>query len=156
MTNHKVLAPQTPYRPLDVHCNDHSYGFMVMTIPCKGDLPMRLISCLLAALLLSGLADDHKLPDTGISGVYEVMVGVEDATAAIDYFAAFGFRVVTRVDLDAEVGRDIYGVDSALTAYRLQNGDVDAHGLLRILTGKHLLGPVSASPLRKPWVCAWR
>ena len=103
---------------------------------------MRLISCLLAALLTCPvLADEHKLPDTGISGVYEVMVGVEDATPAIDYFAAFGFRVVAQADLDAEQARDIYGVNSPLTAYRLQNGDVDAHGLLRILHWQAPLGP---------------
>ena len=103
---------------------------------------MRLISCLLAAILSCPvLADNHNLPDTGISGVYEVMVGVEDPTTAIDYFAAFGFRVVAEADLDAEQARDIYGVNSALTAYRLQNGDVDAHGLLRILHWQAPLGP---------------
>ena len=118
---------------------------------------MRLISCLLAALLTCPvLADDHKLPDTGISGVYEVMVGVEDATTAIDYFAAFGFRVVAQADLDAEQARDIYGVDSALTAYRCRTVTWTPMDCCGFSTGKHPLGPVSASPLRKPWVCAWR
>ena len=105
---------------------------------------MRLISCLLATLLTaaaaSAIADDSP-PDTGISGVYEVMVGVDDADTAIQYFRTFGFRVVAEAAIQRQVAQEIYGVDSALRAYRLQNGDVDAHGLLRILAWETPLGP---------------
>ena len=80
-------------------------------------------------------------PDTGISGVYEVMVGVADAAPAIEYFAQFGFSEVATVDVPAERAAEIYGVDSALRSIRLQNGEVDAHGLLRLLEWATLLGP---------------
>lgn len=80
-------------------------------------------------------------PDTGISGVYEVMVGVTDAGPALEYFAQFGFSVVATVDITAERAAQIYGVDSALRSIRLQNGAVDAHGLLRLLVWATPLGP---------------
>ena len=80
-------------------------------------------------------------PDTGISGVYEVMVGVADAAPAIEYFAQFGFSEVASADVPAERAEQIYGVDSALRSIRLQNGAVDAHGLLRLLEWTTPLGP---------------
>jgi len=74
-----------------------------------------------------------ELPETGISGVYEVMIGVADAEYAIKYFGEFGFEVVTSGELDAPSALQLYGHHSKLTSYRLQNGDIDSHGLLRIL-----------------------
>jgi len=72
-------------------------------------------------------------PATGISGVYEVMTGTGDAEPLIRYFAEFGYAVTAEGELSAGAAKRVYGVDSALKSYRLRNGDIDAHGLLRIL-----------------------
>jgi len=85
-------------------------------------------------------AAEQVLPETGISGVYEVMVGTDDAEAQIAYFGEFGFTVVATEKLSAKQAKRIYGVDSALSSYRLQNGEIDSHGLLRILAWDKVLG----------------
>ncbi len=95
------------------------------------------VSCLYASI--PALAQE-TLPRTGISGVYEVMTGVREAGPAIEYFAEFGFRVVAESRLSAAEVKALYGVDSALRSYRLQNGAVDSHGLLRILEWARPLG----------------
>jgi catechol 2,3-dioxygenase-like lactoylglutathione lyase family enzyme len=96
---------------------------------------MRL--CLLLVLGFSqtdiARAQGTDLPDTGVSGVYEAMVGAADETAVLAHFALFGFKEVKRANLDASRAKQIYGVNSALTSIRLQNGAVDSHGLLRVL-----------------------
>ena len=101
------------------------------------------LSLLLPAPLLSAAADaaSSGLPDTGISGVYEVMVGTDDAAAQLRYFAEFGFTVKEKAALSAEQAEKIYGVKSALRSYRLQNGAIDSHGLLRVLEWQKPLGP---------------
>ena len=98
-----------------------------------------LVACVLATT--QGLAAEP--PDTGISGVYEVMVGVAEAEAepALRYFEQFGFSPVASAELSAQRAADLYGVDSALRSVRLQNGDIDAHGLLRLLVWTDPLGP---------------
>ena len=97
-----------------------------------------LVSC---CLLAGWPAAAAERPDTGMSGVYEVMVGVSDAEPALAYFAEFGFAVVAKAELSAERAATLYGVDSALTSWRLQNGEVDAHGLLRLLEWDDPTGP---------------
>ncbi|MDB4293145.1 hypothetical protein N9954_07015 [Maribacter sp.] len=82
----------------------------------------------------------QELPDTGISGVYEVMIGVSDATYAKAYFADFGFKVIDSATITPKEAAKIYGVPSKLTSYRLQNGNIDSHGLLRILEWEEPLG----------------
>lgn len=81
-----------------------------------------------------------QLPKTGISGLYEVMLGTDDASYALRYFADFGFKVVAKGEITAAESKRIYGVKSELNSYRLQNGDIDSHGLLRILEWKNPLG----------------
>lgn len=83
----------------------------------------------------------ENLPDTGISGVYEVMVGTRDAKSTITYFQEFGFTVVNKAKFSKKKAKALYGVPSKLTAYRLQNGTIDSHGLLRILQWGKPLGP---------------
>ena len=83
---------------------------------------------------------NHNLPDTGISGVYEVMVAVDNVTYALKYFEAFGFRVVEESTLDKEDVKELYGISSGLTSIRLQNGSIDSHGLIRILKWEHPIG----------------
>jgi hypothetical protein len=72
-------------------------------------------------------------PDTGISGVYEVMLGAADEKAPLAHFAQFGFKESARATFTAAQAKAVYGVNSALTAIRLQNGAIDSHGLLRVL-----------------------
>ena len=80
------------------------------------------------------------LPDTGISGVYEVVVGTRDADRLVKYFEQFGFRSVREVQLSAARGESLYGVESAARVIRMQNGEIDAHGLLRIVEWAQSLG----------------
>ncbi len=88
-----------------------------------------------------------ELPDTGISGVYEVMLGVEKADYAIKYFGEYGFTVVDSAKYSADQAYKLYGARSALKSYRLQNGDIDSHGLLRILVWeKHTSRGVGYTP----------
>lgn len=101
----------------------------------------RITTMLVAGMLAAWQSSAAEPPDTGISGVYEVMVGVADAGPAIEYFAQFGFAVVDSAEAPAQQAAAIYGVDSALRSFRLQNGEVDAHGLLRILEWANPLGP---------------
>ena len=103
---------------------------------------MTRVALLLSLLLaVSPSAYSAKLPDTGVSGVYEVIIGVDAAGPSIDYFAEFGFRVVAEASLSAEQAKSLYGVDSSASVYRLQNGSIDAHGLLRIIEWEAPLGP---------------
>ncbi|MGI9229643.1 MAG: hypothetical protein ACR2P9_07280 [Gammaproteobacteria bacterium] len=99
-----------------------------------------IIILLLLSLPVSLYAAETTLPDTGISGVYEVMVGTDDAEAQLAYFAEFGFTVKQKAELSAKQAQKIYGVKSALTSIRLQNGEIDSHGLLRILQWQQPLG----------------
>lgn len=92
-----------------------------------------------AALTFSALAAD--LPDTGISGVYEVMVGTDNRDDTLRYFAEFGFAVVAEGQLNKAEASAKYGVPSALTSVRLQNGSIDTHGLVRMLIWDRPLGP---------------
>ena len=86
------------------------------------------------------LIQAQTLPETGISGVYEVMTAVQDAPLAIRYFNEFGFTVRDSAVFAAAQTKELYGVDSKLTSYRLQNGAIDTHGLLRILVWEKPLG----------------
>ncbi len=82
----------------------------------------------------------NALPETGISGLYEVMVGVKDINYTLKYFGEYGFRVIDSAETSENDALKIYGVKSKLKSYRLQNGEVDAHGLLRIFVWEKPLG----------------
>ncbi len=79
--------------------------------------------------------------ESGISGVYEVILAVEDVPYSIAYWNQYGFKVIDSVKIDAKRAIELYGVNSALTTYRLQNGDIDSHGLLRLWKWEKHLGP---------------
>ncbi len=83
---------------------------------------------------------NNQLPDTGISGLYEVMLGTDNAAYAKKYFADFGFKEVKKAIISADEASKLYGVNSKLTSYRLQNGHTDSHGLVRILEWEPPLG----------------
>ncbi len=84
--------------------------------------------------------NESKLPDTGISGLYEVVMAVKDANYAMKYFTDFGFTPRDSATIDENTALKIYGVKSKLKAYRLQNGEIDSHGLLRLLVWEKPLG----------------
>ncbi len=84
---------------------------------------------------------ERELPETGVSGVYEVMVGTDDAGQLVEYFTEFGFSVKNEAGIDAETAQTLYGVNSGLRSIRMQNGAIDSHGLLRILEWEQPLGP---------------
>jgi catechol 2,3-dioxygenase-like lactoylglutathione lyase family enzyme len=86
-------------------------------------------------------AAEPKPAKTGISGVYEVAMGVTDEKLALEHFARFGFAEKTRASVDALRAKTVYGVPSKLTMIRLQNGSVDSHGLLRLMVWEMPLGP---------------
>ena len=48
---------------------------------------------LLLITLLFSFKSYSQLPETGISGVYEVMVGVKNPQTMIKYFGEYGFTV---------------------------------------------------------------
>lgn len=82
----------------------------------------------------------YALPNTGISGVYEAMIATDKPAYHIKYFGEFGFKVVDSSSLTKEQCLKLYGVSSVLKSYRLQNGDIDAHGLIRLLVWEQPLG----------------
>ena len=100
-----------------------------------------LLTLLLALAPVRAFDIDTELPETGISGVYEVMVGTADAGQLVEYFTEFGFSVKTEARIDADTAQQLYGVNSALRSIRMQNGAVDSHGLLRLLEWERPLGP---------------
>ena len=106
---------------------------------------MKRIYCLWLSLLSLQVHAQQNLgmpiPPTGISGVYEVMVGTGDPGMLIRYFGEFGFTVTDSATFSREQAMQLYSVPSALKSYRLQNGDIDSHGLLRLLVWQKPLGP---------------
>lgn len=59
--------------------------------------------------------------DSGISGVYEVILAVDDIPYSIRYWGDYGFRVVDSAEISAKKAMELYGVDSQLKVFRLQN-----------------------------------
>ncbi|MGC5341189.1 hypothetical protein ACPXBC_32070, partial [Escherichia coli] len=71
----------------------------------------------------------------------EVVVGTSDAAYLIRYFNEFGFTVIDSATLTKAQSLAIYNVPSNAISYRLQNGGIDSHGLLRIIQWQEPLGP---------------
>ena len=74
----------------------------------------------------------QAIPETGISGLYEVVLAVKDVPYSVKYWKEYGFNVIDSVKIDADTAMKLYGVNSGLMSYRLQNGNIDSHGLLRL------------------------
>ncbi|CAN1211122.1 VOC domain-containing protein [Tumidithrix helvetica PCC 7403] len=68
----------------------------------------------------------------GITGIYEVCIGVSEPIAAIQYWAQFGYRIDRMGELSAEVAQQLYGVNSGLRSIRLAHQNAD-HGLIRLM-----------------------
>lgn len=81
-----------------------------------------------------------SIPHTGISGVYEVVMATATPAYHIRYFGEFGFHVTDSSSLSTQQALALYGVPSALKSYRLQNGETDSHGLLRLWVWDKPLG----------------
>lgn len=86
-------------------------------------------------------AQTMEIPNTGIGGVYEVMLAVEDVEHTIKYFQEFGFEIKDSARIEKEEAIALYGVRSGLKSYRLQNGNIDSHGLVRIFHWDQATGP---------------
>jgi len=102
------------------------------------------LACLLLFIANTGRSQQNlgmPMPGTGISGVYEVMVGTLRPAESIHYFGEFGFRVTDSATLSRAEAIALYGVPSALKSYRLQNGEIDSHGLLRLWAWTEPIGP---------------
>ncbi|MGK7954577.1 MAG: hypothetical protein AB4063_04845 [Crocosphaera sp.] len=74
------------------------------------------------------------MTNPSISGLYEIAIGITaaDENKLIDYWDKFGFRVNLSGNLDAEGAKKLYGVDSSLRSFRLQNQVTD-RSLLRLM-----------------------
>jgi uncharacterized glyoxalase superfamily protein PhnB len=96
--------------------------------------------CALCAHFSSLPLSAQTIPDTGISGVYEVFLATDKPEQTLRYFGEFGFTVRDSAAFTAAQAKELYGVDSKLKSYRLQNGEVDSHGLLRVLVWEKPLG----------------
>jgi hypothetical protein len=108
---------------------------------------VRIVFCFFYLLVtLKAISQDgqnlgYPLPNTGISGIYEAMIATDKPAYHIKYFAEFGFKVTDSAALSKEQCLKLYGVPSALKSYRMQNGETDSHGLIRLLVWDKPLGP---------------
>lgn len=102
---------------------------------------MRVSSIFICLTLVVSSATyaDSEVPNTGVSGVYEAVVGTDDLQKVMTHFEQFGFREIQRARLSAQKSSKIYGVNSAVEVVRMQNGDIDSHGLLRIMHWESLI-----------------
>lgn len=103
---------------------------------------MKKIIFVLALFLFCrfSIAQKEVIPNTGISGVYEVVMGANNSAYTIQYFNEFGFTVIDSARLTKTQSIALYGVASAAKIFRLQNGKIDSHGLLRIIEWEQPLG----------------
>jgi catechol 2,3-dioxygenase-like lactoylglutathione lyase family enzyme len=67
-----------------------------------------------------------------IEGIYEVCIGIQEPTSAIQYWEQFGYHIGQTGELSAEVAKELYGVNSALHSIRLYHQNSD-HGLIRLM-----------------------
>lgn len=116
-------------------------GQLFVVIIVKVVYMNRLIFSFLTIFCCIQIQAQEELPDTGISGIYEVVHAVDDGDYAIRYFNEYGFTVVDSASLSKDQAEKLYGVPSALKTYRMQNGPVDCHGLIRIWVWENSLGP---------------
>ena len=92
------------------------------------------------SLFENSVCAQNQLPDTGISGVYEVVVGATEKDYALNYFKDYGFTLKDSAKLSAQKANAIYNVPSAVSIYRMQNGSIDSHGLLRVMIWEKPIG----------------
>jgi hypothetical protein len=98
--------------------------------------------CNLPVVILAQVkTEKDTIPNTGISGLYEVMLATDNAGYAIKYFGEYGFTIVDSAVLKPADVLKLYGINTGLKSYRLQNGEIDSHGLLRLLVWDKPLGP---------------
>jgi hypothetical protein len=101
---------------------------------------MKKLKIIILSLFTINMVIAQDLPNTGISGLYEVVLAVKDVPYSIKYWNDFGFKVVDSTEISASNAKALYGVNSRLTTYRLQNGNIDSHGLLRLWKWENSLG----------------
>jgi catechol 2,3-dioxygenase-like lactoylglutathione lyase family enzyme len=83
-----------------------------------------------------------------VGGIFDAAIGVTNLVQEISYWALFGYHEAERGRLEAAAARALYGVDSALTAVRLQHGESD-HSYIRLMVWDRPLGRgLRFAPLR--------
>lgn len=68
-----------------------------------------------------------------ISGIFENCIGTQDAEQTLKYWAELGYRETQAGTLTADAAKQLYGYSAQLTSWRLQNGDSQNHGLVRVM-----------------------
>lgn len=68
-----------------------------------------------------------------ISGIFENCLGTQDPEQTLKYWAELGYREVQQGNLDADRAKQLYGYGSNLTSWRLQNGNSQDHGFVRVM-----------------------
>ncbi len=99
-----------------------------------------LVLCFIFSAVSLFSQTKDSIPNTGISGIYEAIIATDKPAYHLKYFAEFGFRIVDSALMNKEQAIKLYGVPSAVKSYRLQNGDIDAHGLIRLIVWESPLG----------------
>jgi catechol 2,3-dioxygenase-like lactoylglutathione lyase family enzyme len=73
-----------------------------------------------------------------ISGIYENCIGTNEAESILRYWKELGYHEVKRGTLSAGQAHQLYGHDSPLLSIRLQNGDSEDHGNIRVFQWQYL------------------
>lgn len=68
-----------------------------------------------------------------ITGVYEHIITTINIEDSLKYWHELGFNIIDEAELSKELSKKLYGVNSSAKSYRLRCGELDSHGLLRII-----------------------
>lgn len=70
---------------------------------------------------------------SGITGVYEHIITTINVEESLKYWKELGFNIVNEAELSQELSNKLYNVNGAAKSYRLRCGEINTHGLLRII-----------------------
>jgi catechol 2,3-dioxygenase-like lactoylglutathione lyase family enzyme len=76
-----------------------------------------------------------------IQGIYEYVIGSGRREETLCYWAELGYQPVAQGKLTEGEALELYGVNSGLTSLRLQNGQVNTHGMIRLFLWDKLPDP---------------
>jgi hypothetical protein len=67
-----------------------------------------------------------------VQGLYEIVINVKNLEKSLPDFIQAGYQPIMEGELEASVALLLYGIDSNLTALRLQKTVTQTHGLIRL------------------------
>lgn len=73
------------------------------------------------------------MSDCKITGIFEHIITTINIEESLRYWGELGFKVVEEEILSKELSQELYKVNSVGKSYRLACGELDTHGMLRIL-----------------------